>query len=181
VSLTALSGAIRSAPIQAQVDAGSRRVEGLFAVYGVWTTIDNAAEGPAFRERFAAGAFAEAMAGDVSRIRALWHHGQDARVGLLPIAKLEVLQDRPEGAFYRMALLDGSYTADILAAAGAGELGASMRFSVPSGGQQVTYVPKPSSENPDGLPEVTILQARLVEVSLTSFPAYSATTAAVAA
>lgn len=73
-------------------------------------------------------------------------------------------------------MFDTSYNRDLIPALEAGALGASFRFRVVR--EDVIDNPKKVS-NADGLPERTILEAKVAEFGPVTFPAYAGATAGV--
>lgn len=64
---------------------------GRFAAPGEWTEIRSAAEGH-FMESMAPNAFEKTIAQNRDRIRVLFHHGQDPRVGMQVLGPIERLE-----------------------------------------------------------------------------------------
>lgn len=143
--------------------------------WGEWTEINSKHEGR-FLERFARGAFKKTIRENAGRIRALLDHGYDPSVGDKPLGPLN-LQEDATGLRYTVELIDTSYNRDLIEAVAANLYGASIRFGVTPSGEEWRDRPGTSAHNPKGLPERTIREARLVEVSVTPFPAYAGTSA----
>ncbi len=155
--------------------SGSPLLEGRMVPYGEWTEINSRAEGH-FLERFAPGSLAKTLKEHASRIRVLFEHGQDATIGLQPIAKVEELRERADGAHYTARLLDGVPQL-VLAGLRAGLYGSSVRFfNVKTDRERY---PRRSAHNPEGLEERTVREARIREFSVVTFPAYVNTAAQV--
>jgi HK97 family phage prohead protease len=134
-----------------------------FAVrYNAWTTIAGA-----FRERIAPGAFRKSLSDD---ILALWHHDYARVLGRTSAGTLR-LDDRSDGLWFDLDL--DARTPDGLTAAATvdrGDVrGCSFGFAVTE---------ESWSDPGAGLPERTIEEAVLFEVTLTAIPAYEQTTVA---
>jgi len=149
---------------------------GHFAVFNEWTEIDSMWEGT-FMERIAPGAFRKTFKEARDSIRVLFQHGRDPQVGNKPIAKITELKEDGSGAFYEADMLDAPYNDDLLPGLKAGLYGASFHFRVLK--EEFVDKPKPSSYNPRGLPERTILEAAVSEFGPVTFPAYVGATAGV--
>lgn len=154
---------------------GSPILEGRMMPYEEWTQISSSVEGH-FMERFAPGSLAKTMSEQKSRIRALFEHGLDSLLGRQAIAEIQSFDDREDGAYYRASLLDGLPPL-ILSGLRRGLYGSSIRFR-PVKFDRVRS-PQPSDHNPDGLPEVTIREGSIREVSVVTFPAYVGATAGI--
>jgi HK97 family phage prohead protease len=156
--------------------AGAPRLVGHFAVFNRWTEIDSALEGR-FMERIARGAFITTFARDRGPMRVLFQHGQDPQLGDKPLGPIETLREDDIGGWYEVPLLGTSYNAELEPGLRAGVYGSSFRFQVVR--EQVEQRPGTSSYNPEGLPERTIKEVKLAEISVVTFPAYGDATAGV--
>ena len=157
-------------------DGGMPTLYGHFSVFDTPTTIRSAYEGE-FIERIAPGAFAKSIKERANQIKVMFNHGRDPQIGEKPLGPLQVLREDEVGGYYEAPLLDTSYNRDLVPALEAGLLGASFRFSVMR--EDVNKNPKRSAANPDGLPERTILEAKLFELGPVVNPAYATATAGV--
>jgi HK97 family phage major capsid protein/HK97 family phage prohead protease len=160
---------------------GSVRVmEGHFSVFDNWYEINSAFEGR-FLERISPGAYKKTFKDDASRknagdkIKCLLEHGHDPQVADKPLGVPRALAEDENGARYEVPLLDTSYVRDLVPALEAGAYGSSFRFRV----LQDEWVEEPerSDWNPDGIPERTIKEVRVMEFGPTMFPANGAATA----
>lgn len=151
-------------------------MHGYFSVFNQWTEIRSAAEGH-FLERIAPGAFSKTIAERGDQVRVLFQHGKDPMVGQKPLGKLVVLEERDAGAYYEVELFDTEYVRELLPALRAGQLGASFQFRTVR--EDVDTRPQRSSENPSGLTEVTIREAKLFELGPVTFGAYPNATSGV--
>ncbi len=89
-----------------------------------------------------------------------------------PIAEL---READGGADYAVPLFDTSYNRDLIPGIRAGVYGASFRFGVVR--QDFDRNPGKSEHNPDGIPERTIREAKVMEFGPVTFPAYPDATA----
>lgn len=145
-----------------------------FSPVNQWTEIDSAWEGR-FMERFAPGAWKKTIGERASKIRALFQHGRDHQVGDKPLGPFHRLEEDAEGGYAEVKLLDTSYNRDLLPGLKDGLYGSSHRFAP----MRMIEDPHPerSDQNPDGIKEVTITEARLHELGPVTFPAYEGATA----
>jgi HK97 family phage prohead protease len=156
---------------------GQPVARGLAMPWLTWTVIR---ERVPFLERFAPGSFTQTLRPENrdSQVVGLLNHGKDYSAGFKPLGKM-VAWEASGGLMFELAFLDAPYARDVVVGARAGLYGASVRFSTEA--ERVTRRPARTQWNPHGLEERTITQARLVEISLTPVPAYSGTSAAIAA
>src|SRR4051794_29522975 len=149
---------------------------GHFAVFNRWAEIRSYTEG-VFLERVAPGAFLRSMHEDRDRMRVLYDHGLDPSIGNKVLGPIETLREDELGGFYASPLLDTSYNADLIPGLAAGVYGASFRFQVTR--EEFVNAPDASAYNPNGLPERTIREVKLMEFGPVTFPAYPEATAGV--
>ena len=170
--------AVSSAPeLRDETEDTGPVMSGHFAVFNRWTEIDSLFEGH-FMERFAPGAFTKTFKEGRERMRVLFQHGMDPQVGDKPLGPIRELSEDDEGAYYEVPLLDAPYVREgVLPGLEAGLYGASFRFSVMK--EEFDRDAKPSDDNPDGLPERTVKEARVPEFGPVTFPAYADATAGV--
>lgn len=153
----------------------SPKMVGHFAVFNRWTEIDSFFEGR-FLERIAPGAFKKTFKENRDAIKVLAEHGYDPMIGKRALGSIDELSEDNEGAYYEVSLVDASDVRDlILPRLRANLYGASFRFSVMR--EEVEEEPDPSDENPKGLAERTIKEARVFEFGPVTFPAYADATA----
>jgi HK97 family phage prohead protease len=146
----------------------------LFSPVNEWTTIRSAWEGD-FLERFAPGAWKKTIREQLNRIKPLFQHGADPVAGDKPLGPIRLLEERADGGYAEVALLDTSYNRDLVPGLKEGLYGASHRFSVMR--EEEVSSPEPSDYNPHGLPERTVKEAQLYEFGPVTFPAYEGATA----
>ena len=153
---------------------GMPTMEGHFSVFDDWYEINSAFEGQ-FIERIAPGAFKKTFKDDASRknagdkIKCILEHGHDYTVGDKPLGVPRSLSEDGTGAAYEVPLLDTSYVRDLVPALEAGAYGASFRFRVMI--DEWNEQPERSDYNPQGIPERTIREVRVMEFGPTMFPA----------
>lgn len=147
---------------------------GRFSVFDTWYEIDSLWEGT-FLERTAAGAFTETIRDDLPNMRVLFDHGFDPQIGNKVLGPIRSLVEDKKGPAYEVPLFDTSYNRDLEPGLRAGQYGASFRFRV----QEENWVdePKVSKYNPKGIPERTIVRAKVMEFGPVTFPANPAATA----
>lgn len=155
---------------------GTRTLAGHFAVFNEWTRISSILEGE-FMEKVAPGAFKKTFRENRAGMKVLFDHGHDPSIGNKPLGPIRSLTEDERGAAYEVELLDTSYNRDLIPALEAGLLGASFRFRVMR--EDIVDDPEPGEHNPQGLPERTIREAKVMEFGPVTFPAYPGATAGV--
>jgi HK97 family phage prohead protease len=148
----------------------------LFSPVNEWTEINSMWEGR-FLERFAPGAWSKTIRDQMGKVKALFQHGMDPTVGDKPLGPIRKLEETESGGYGEIALLDTSYNRDLLPGLKDGLYGASHRFKMVR--EQRDERPERSEENPDGIEERTIIEARLYEFGPVTFPAYEGASAGV--
>lgn len=162
--------------LRASGDGGMPTMAGHFAVFSTFTQIRSAREGN-FLERIAPGAFAKTFAEDRAAMRVLFQHGKDPSIGDKPLGPIAELEEDAVGARYAVPLLDTAYNRELLPGLEAGLYGASFRFKVVR--EEVVQRPKRSAYNASGIPERTIVEARVPEFGPVTWGAYSGATSGV--
>jgi HK97 family phage prohead protease len=172
--------------LRAAGDGQPSQLYGIFSEFNTWYEIDSFWEG-SFLERVAPGAFARTITEDRASMRVLFDHGMDPALGFKPLGPIRTLEERTEGPYYEVDLLDTDYNRDFIIPALAGrlmdgtdagsQLGASFRFQVLA--EAWEDEPDPAPHNPQGLPERTIQRARVFEFGPVTFPANPGATAGV--
>ena len=166
-----------SSPVRAvSVDGTMPTLEVRFSPFDVWYEIDSLWEGT-FLERTQRGAFAKTIKESGDHVRSLFNHGYDPQIGDKVLGKIENLREDDDTAIGDVALFDTSYVRDLLPGLEAGQYGSSMRMRVVK--ETWNDSPEPSDYNPRGLPERTILEARLFEFGPVTWPANPSATAGI--
>lgn len=167
----------RSAELNYEEGSGTKPgiLEGRMVPYNQWTEIQSNVEGHFF-ERINRGALTKTFGERAQKLRVLFHHGLDF-LGTQPLGKLEELRDEEDGAYYRARLLP-SVPDLILDGLREGLYGSSIGMRMPVKAD-VDYTPKRSELNPQGIPQSTVLEAGMNEISVTPFPVYAGATAGV--
>ena len=160
----------------AETPNGMPTLVGHLAVFNQWTKIDSSIEGR-FMERMAPGSFARTIANNRSQIKATFQHGKDPQLGDKPLGPIDVLEEDGEGARYEVPMLDTNYNRELVPGLEAGLYGSSFRFQVVK--EDVNSKPGRSAYNPDGLPERTVKEVKLMEFGPVTYPAYPGATAGV--
>ena len=153
---------------------GTPTLFGHFARFNEWTKIHSIWEG-SFMERVAPGAFKKTITENRQNMRVLYNHGHDV-LGNQVLGAIEDLREDDEGAYYEVDLFR-SVPDLIMDGLRARQYGASFRFNVLR--EEFNRKPAKSKANPDGLPERTILEAKVSEFGPVTFPAYQGATAGV--
>lgn len=147
-----------------------------FSPFNTWYPIDSLFEGR-FLERTVRGSFKKTIAEAVGGMRVLFDHGYDPQIGNKPLGPIESLEEKSTGPVGKVPMLDTSYNRDLLPGLEAGVYGSSFRFRVVK--DEWNDEPGRSDSNPDGVPERTIKEVRLMEFGPVTFPANPAATAGV--
>ncbi|HEY9375028.1 MAG TPA: HK97 family phage prohead protease [Streptomyces sp.] len=145
-----------------------------FSAFGAWYEINSYYEGR-FLERVLPGAFSKTITERGDKVKILFNHGMDFFVGDKILGVPETLQERGDGAYAEVPLLDTSYNRDLIPGLSARGYGSSFMFNVTD--ELWNHEPEASSHNPEGLPERSILQVRLFEAGPVTWPASQAATA----
>lgn len=150
-------------------------IEGHGAVFNQWTRIDSLYEGQ-FMERVMPGSFTKTLTENTPKI--LFDHGGDPQIGNKPLAPTEDAGEDDQGLFYRGRMFDTSYNRDLVPVLQSDPpvLGSSFRFSIVKGRETVPAKRDTNGRypayNPDGLPERTIREVKLMEMGPVVWPAY---------
>ena len=167
--------ALGEAPELVRDQAGAMPVlRGHFAVWDTPTEIRSAYEGH-FIERFAPGSMTKTLAEGFERIKVLFQHGKDPQIADKPLGPIQRLEPDTTGAYYEVPMLDTAYNRELIPGLDAGLYGASFRFQVVS--EDFDPKPKRSDANPNGIPERTVTEAKVIEFGPVTFPAYQEATA----
>lgn len=170
---------VRAAPTLVRAkssDDGMPSMEVRFSAFGNWYEINSWFEGR-FLERTERGAFGKTIAESRDKIKVLFDHGFDPQIGNKVLGSITDLREDPDAAVGDVALFDTSYNRDLLPGLEAGVYGSSMRMRVIK--DEWNDEPGRSEHNPEGLPERTIKEVRLMEFGPVTFPANPESTAGV--
>ena len=176
------AGSIRMATtLEVRTDPDGRKtLRGVFTPFNEWTRIASW-EGD-FRERSIPGAFKRTISQSWDSFKkhgrhsivVNYNHGFDPQIADRQLGQIRVLEERDEGPYYEVSLLNTEYNRDyIVPAAEDGLLGASFRFAVPKGGDEW------NEKTDDGVPERTLKDVAVFEFGPVDHPAYAAATAGV--
>jgi len=165
----------RAAPIE---------IAGYLTRWGSWHRIEDPHEARmlglgrgqrSFVESVARGAMARTFAehaGGARRAKLLFQHGLHGSgdVGKKPLGAITDLGEDASGPFFRATLFsDAAYVSDLTPAILGGQLQPSYAFTPVRG--ELRRRARESEHNPEGLPEVTVIEARVKEISLVVHPA----------
>lgn len=150
---------------------------GTLVTFNQWAEINSQIEGH-FMERSLPGAFTKTFAENRARMQVIFDHGQDRNIGRKPLGPLELVNNDGLTITYEAGLIDTSYNRDLLPGLRAGLYGSSWRMTSIKADFKNRGVQR-SDHNPLALPEVTIREARILELGPTPFPAYFGTSAGI--
>lgn len=145
-----------------------------FSPFDVWYEIDDWWEGR-FLERTTRGAFAKTIKDNGSNFRVQFDHGYDPFIGSKVLGIPDSVTEETDAATGVVPLLDTSYNRDLLPGLRRGAYGSSFRFKVIK--DEWDDEPERSDHNPDGIPERTIKEIRLMEFGPVTWPANPSATA----
>lgn len=145
-----------------------------FSPFSTWYEVDSWWEGR-FLERTVRGAFAKTIQENGSRVKVMFQHGRDPQLGQKLLGVPEDIREEADAAVGDVRLFDASYVRDLLPGIEAGVYGASFMFHVIK--EEWNEEPGRSDHNPEGLPERTITEVRLLEFGPVVWPANPAATA----
>lgn len=165
-TLSALPVRADSGDVPADGRLGTLLVD--FSRFNSWYEINSFWEGR-FLERTVRGSFRKTIAERGSRVKVLFNHGFDFHIGDKILGVPEVLEERSTSPHMEVPLLDTSYNRDLEPGLRAGGYGSSFMFEVL--GESWDREPEKSDYNPEGLPERTITEVRLLEAGPVTWPA----------
>ncbi len=137
-----------------------------FSRYNTWYGVDDGFG--EFLERTAQGAFRNTIAKDGARPKVLFNHGRDVTIGKQILGVPSLIEDRADSPYMEVPLFPGVPTL-VVEGLRAGAYGSSFMFEVVR--DSWNEYPKVSADNPDGLPERTIHEVRLLEAGPVTWPA----------
>lgn len=144
-----------------------------FSAFDTWYPIDSFWEGR-FLERTAPGSFARTIAHRADQIKVLFNHGMEMLTGDMILGAISLLEERADGPYAEVPLLEGVPPL-IVSGLRANVYGSSFMFEVLD--DKWDLEPRRSDYNPDGIPERTIREVRLLEFGPVTWPANPAATA----
>jgi len=150
-----------------------------FSPFNRWYEINSFWEGR-FLERTVPGAFRRTARnsrrpdGRYTTL-SLFNHGTDFHIGDKILGVPTRFEEEADGPVLEVPLLDTSYNRDLLPGLREGGYGSSFMFEVVR--EEWNQEPEPSDYNPEGLPERTITEARVMEAGPVTFPANPSATA----
>jgi phage head maturation protease len=152
-----------------------------FSPFNNWYRIDSSWEG-SFLERTVPGSFKRTLDAhnaatntDAHSIKTLFNHGMDPNIGDKLLGDIVAASEAPDSPMTTVDLWDTSYNRDLLPGLRSGAYGSSFMFRVIK--DEWNNEPGVSDYNPDGVPERTIKEARVLEAGPVTFPASPAATA----
>lgn len=169
---------VRSAPTAVKASRADAAImptmDVRFSAFDNWYEIDSYYEGR-FLERTEKGAFAKTIRESRDAVRVLFNHGFDPQIGDKVLGPIRDLREDDDAAVGEVPLFDTTYNRDLLPGLEAGVYGSSMRMVVVK--DEWDDNPERSKHNPDGIPERTIKEVRLLEFGPVTFPANPESTA----
>lgn len=147
-----------------------------FSPFNTWYRIASWFEGD-FMERTVRGAFKKTIAENLANMRVQFDHGMDPYIGSKVLGGIESLSEKQDSPLGIVEMDDTSYNRDLLPGLRKGRYGSSFRFRVIK--DEWNDEPGRSDHNPDGVPERTIKEVRLMEFGPVTWPANPAATAGV--
>jgi phage head maturation protease len=171
-AVTADSFAVSS---NGSASASGQMLVGRFAVYNIWSEIDNLAEGH-FLERISPGSFSKSIRERGTRIPIMLSHGRDPALGMLTLGRLRDIREEADGVAYSVELF-GGLPELLMEGLRSGTYGASFRAKLVK--DRFTQRPPRSEHNPTGLPESVVTELALKELGPTPVPAYPQTSAGI--
>jgi phage head maturation protease len=164
----------RTTELRAAEDAGMPTMVVRFSRFDSWYEIDSYWEGK-FLERTAVGSFAKTIREQGSAVKVQFDHGYDARFGSVLLGVPTVLREDPDSPVGEVPLWDTAYNRELVPGLEAGAYGSSFRFRVIR--DEWNDEPGVSDHNPQGIPERTIKEVRLMEFGPVVWPANPDSTA----
>ena len=158
--------------------------QGIFSRFNDWYPVSELGMGD-FMEQVLPGAFTDTIKRDKSSMRVLFNHGQDPSIGDKPLGPIRTLKEQDDGPYFDGPFLDTGYNRDEIIPMLQGrlmdgtkvgsQLGSSFRFSVQE--DRWNMHPKSTKMNPNGIPQRSIVRAKVFEFGPVTFPANAGATA----
>ncbi len=156
-------------------DDGRMTLFGHFSVFNRWTEINSVYEGR-FLERIAPGAFRKTLSENGTNAKIMFNHGRSEVLPDVIIAKPILAREDEIGAYYEADLFRG-LPEWLYEGLRENVYGASFKFFTVR--DKWDDNPTRSEQNPDGLPERTVIEAKAPEWGPVSWPAYADATSGV--
>jgi HK97 family phage prohead protease len=139
---------------------------GYAAVFDTWADIEGFSG--SFKERVKPGAFKRTLTNNKDKIKVMFNHGMDPQIGMKPLGKPSVIEERSTGLYTETPLDKTSYNEDLKASLASGAIdGMSFQFDVTG------------EEWNEDYSERTITQVKLYEFGPVTWPAYETTSAGI--
>jgi HK97 family phage prohead protease len=151
-------------------------LQGYFAVFDEWVELNRWPEGN-FMQRIRPGAFTRTIQESGDRMRVNLQHGKNPDFGDKALGQIVELTEDAFGARYSVELDDTPENWRLVVGLEAGLYGSS--YSIVVVDEVFTKRPGRSAWNPKGLPERTIIEARLPDFGPVVSPLYPTTTAGI--
>ncbi len=161
-----------------RADEGLGLMEVRFSPFNTWYRIDSFWEGT-FLERTVPGAFKRSFNSyrnaRISEFKTLFNHGGDLYIGDKLLGDVESLQEEGDSPVSLVRLWDTSYNRDLLPGLRSGAYRSSFMFQTIR--EEWDEEPERSEHNPDGIPERTLKEVRVLEAGPVTWPANPAASA----
>lgn len=173
---------VRASAVLRATDDTEREGLGLmevrFSPFNTWYRIDSMWEGT-FLERTVPGAFKRTFdhhrASGLSGFKTLFNHGGDLYIGDKLLGDVEALTEENDSPVSLVRLWDTSYNRDLLPGLRSGAYRSSFMFQAIR--DEWNEEPGRSDHNPDGIPERTLKEVRVLEAGPVTWPANPAASA----
>jgi HK97 family phage prohead protease len=158
------------------IDGRPGTLHGYCVTFGVWSEVDRQLEGN-FLQLFRRGAFAKTIAESRDRMKVNFQHGWSSQFGKAALGPIADLVEDDHGVRYTVPLADTEDNRRLATGLAAGLYGSSYRIQVIA--EDFNPRPGKSSWNRRGLPERTILEARLPDFGPVASPLYPTASAGI--
>jgi capsid assembly protease len=146
-----------------------RTLSGIMVPFEQWVEIDSIIEGH-FMEMFLVGSLDKTFAERREHMRCILYHGRSGtNLGKMPIGLVTDLHADKTAGYFEAELFDGLPTV-LIEGLEAGQYGTSVKYEL----TRPDYRPRPgkSAYNPQGLDELRVAEAKVIEFGPTPFPIY---------
>jgi signal peptide peptidase SppA len=146
-----------------------RTLHGVMVPFEEWVKIDSLIEGR-FMEMFLIGSLDKTFAERRDHLRCILHHGKSGtNLGKMPIGIVTDLHADSRAGYYEVELFD-DLPGVLLEGLETGQYGTSVYYELVKADER--FHPGRSSYNPEGLDELRIVEAKIIEFGPTPFPIY---------